>query len=127
MNLRLFWNGIVFLSAVVAFLEIIFWTFEVNRLQLLDDVLQFFGERAIIHFMFALPVKFQAAAVQKQAVQPEQLFDFSVECKITVTCIAQKWVPDACEMGADLVHASCFEFDFYKVVAFVMLLDDGNA
>ena len=32
-------------------------------------------------------------------------------------------MPDACEVGADLVHASGFELDFYKVVAFVMLLD----
>ena len=56
---------------MVAFLEIIFRTFDVKRLQLLDDVLQFFGERAIINFMFALPVKFQAAAVQKQAIQSE--------------------------------------------------------
>ena len=73
--------------------------------------------------MLALPVKFQAAAVQKQAIQSELLFDFSVERKVSVTRIAQKRVPDACEMGADLVHASRFEFYFHKVVAFVMLLD----
>ena len=30
---------------------------------------------------------------------------------------------DACEVGADLVHASRFELNFHEVVAFVMLLD----
>ena len=52
-------------------LKIIFGAFDVERLQLLDDVLKFCGERAIENLVFALPVEFQTAAVQKQAVQSE--------------------------------------------------------
>lgn len=59
-----------------------------KRLQLLDDVLKFLRERAIINLMLALPVKFQAAAVQKETVQPELFFDFSVEGEIAVSRIA---------------------------------------
>ena len=32
-------------------------------------------------------------------------------------------MPDACEVGADLVHAAGLELDLYEVVAFVVLLD----
>ena len=51
------------------------------------------------------------------------LFDFAVERKIAVTRIAEKRVPDASEMRADLVHAAGLELDFHEIVAFVMLLD----
>ena len=56
-------------------------------------------------------------------MQSELFFDFAVERKIAVAGVAEERVTDACEMGADLVHAARFELDFYQVVAFVMLLD----
>ena len=48
-----------------ATLEVVFRTFKAHRLELLDDVAEFLGERAIENFMFALPIEFQAAAVQE--------------------------------------------------------------
>ena len=39
--------------------------FVAHRLELLDDIAEFFGERAIENFVFALPIEFQAAAVQE--------------------------------------------------------------
>ena len=39
-------------------LEVVFRTFKAHRLELLDDVAEFFGERAIENFVFALPVEF---------------------------------------------------------------------
>ena len=69
-------------------LKIIFWTFDAEWLQLLDDALQFFGEWTIEYFVFTFPVEFQTTAVQKQAAQSELLFDFAVEGEIAVTRIA---------------------------------------
>ena len=85
--------------------------------------MQFLGERAIENNLVAVPGEFQSAAVQEKSVQAELFFDIAIECEISVTGIAQERVPDACEVGANLVHAACFELDFYEVVAFVMLLD----
>ena len=79
--------GIAILSPATS-LEVVLRTFDAERLQLLDDALQFFGEWTIEYFVFTLPVKFQAAAVQKEAVQSELLFDFAVEGEIAVTRIA---------------------------------------
>lgn len=55
--------GIAILSS--ASLEVVFRTFKAHRLELLDDIAEFFGERTIKNFMFALPIEFQAAAVQE--------------------------------------------------------------
>ena len=46
-------------------LEVVFRTLVTHRLELLDDIAEFFGERTIKNFMFALPIEFQAAAVQE--------------------------------------------------------------
>ena len=79
--------GIAILSSTASF-EVVFWTFDAEWLQLLDDALQFFGEWTIEYFVFTFPVEFQTAAVQKQAAQSELLFDFAVEGEIAVTRIA---------------------------------------
>ena len=55
--------GIAILSS--ASLEVVFRTLVTHRLELLDDVTEFLGERAIKNFVFALPIEFQAAAVQE--------------------------------------------------------------
>ena len=56
-------TGIAILSS--ASLEVVFRALVTHRLELLDDIAEFFGERAIKNFVFALPIEFQAAAVQE--------------------------------------------------------------
>ena len=55
--------GIALLSS--ASLEVVFRALVTHRLELLDDIAEFFGERTIKNFMFALPIEFQTAAVQE--------------------------------------------------------------
>ena len=97
--------------------------FYLDGLQLLDDVLQFLRERAIKDLAFALPYEFKPATVQEEPVQPERFLCLAVEREIAVAGVAQERVADACEVGADLVHASGLELDFHEVVAFVVLFD----
>ena len=80
-------HGMTGLTSALS-LKIILGAFYVERLQLLDDVLQFLGERAIENFVFAFPIEFQTAAMQKQAIQAELFFDFAVEGEVAVSRIA---------------------------------------
>lgn len=87
------------------------------------DVPKLLGKRGFHDNVFAFPFEFEARAVEKEPFEAEVLFEFAVEGEVPVARVANERVPDAFEVGADLVHSSRFEVDFYKVVAFEAFLE----